>query len=315
MSLPSTIPSFISLIPVNVSSVRKTFTLPVASTNQGRLLVFKDAFGYSSNSSIALSTTGADILERSTTTGLFLNTNFGAWSLTNDGLNRWFILDSYTNSLYSTRFVLSNFSAGALTIAGNTTYANNALVLTTTASSLASSAYFPQKMSIGRFDTEFLVRFDNTQADGMALVIQNASSNALGAFGYGLGYQGINGSVAIRLDTYNGGGVPAGLGQFSTDILSNGTVATDQGASGVLNSFFGGLTSNTTWNFSVRATYNGTTLSYSITNTANNTIFTSNAAVNIPSIVAANTAWIGFTGGTGGAGQGCTVTQWSFRNI
>ncbi len=100
MSLPSTIQSFATIVPVNLSSVRKTFTLPVASTNQGRILIFKDAFGNASTSSLALSTTGADILERSTTTGVFLNTNFGAWSLTNDGINRWFLLDVFENTLF-----------------------------------------------------------------------------------------------------------------------------------------------------------------------------------------------------------------------
>ena len=63
-----------------------------------------------------------------------------------------------------------------------------------------------------------------------------------------------------------------------------------------------GITLNSNHPLNVVLTYDpATTLHFSITDTVTTNNFTTSWAVNIPSIVGGNTAYLGFTGGTGGA--------------
>lgn len=97
--VPIAIPSNVMVIPVNILSTSKTFTLPVVSTNQGRMLIFKDYYGTSANSTIRLSTIGLDRIERSGVSSMSLSYNFGAWTFMNDGRTNWFLTDVYKNTL------------------------------------------------------------------------------------------------------------------------------------------------------------------------------------------------------------------------
>jgi len=96
--VPITIPSNAMVIPVNLSSTSKTFTLPVVSTNQGRMLIFKDYYGNSANSTIRLSTIGLDRIESTGVSSTSLSLAFGAWTFMNDGLTNWFLTDVYQNT-------------------------------------------------------------------------------------------------------------------------------------------------------------------------------------------------------------------------
>lgn len=98
MATPITIPTNTFLIPVNVSSSYKTFTLPVVSTNPGRMIIFKDMFGCSTNSTIRLSTIGLDRIEQSNVSSMVLSNNYGAWTFMNDGFTNWFQTNVYTNT-------------------------------------------------------------------------------------------------------------------------------------------------------------------------------------------------------------------------
>jgi hypothetical protein len=60
-------------------------------------------------------------------------------------------------------------------------------------------------------------------------------------------------------------------------------------------------------------TYDGTTLTLTLTDTVTKATFTTSSVVNIPSIVGANTAYVGFTGGTGGATAVQNVLNWSYE--
>ena len=93
------IPANTSIFLVNVSSTAKTFRLPAVSSFPGRMIIFKDIFGAAQNSSIFLSTTGADIIERSTATTTRLSTSYGAWTYLNDGARTWFLADMYANTM------------------------------------------------------------------------------------------------------------------------------------------------------------------------------------------------------------------------
>jgi hypothetical protein len=96
--VPIAISSNVMVIPVNLSSMSKTFTLPVVSTNQGRMLIFKDYYGASAKSTISLSTIGMDRIERSGVSSMSLSQTFGAWTFMNDGFTKWFLTDVYQNT-------------------------------------------------------------------------------------------------------------------------------------------------------------------------------------------------------------------------
>ena len=64
--------------------------------------------------------------------------------------------------------------------------------------------------------------------------------------------------------------------------------------------------------FSVHMVYNGTTLTMTLTDGVTNATFTTSWTVNIPSIVGGNTAFVGFTGGTGGLTASQKIETWNF---
>ena len=275
--------------------------------------MFKDYYGTASNSTFIISTTGTDFLDDLNNRYTFSNA-FGSMSFVSDGVRSWRTIGLYNGGLTpSAGLSVFNFSDFAglsnnFTFAGTAAISGSRLLVTSNVGSSAGSVYYNQKVNIQSFTLVAEIRFELTNGDGGTFVIQNASSNARGGLGGGLGYSGIGTSVAIRFDTYSGS-----TGQLSTDVLSNGSIPTEVGASGILNTALG-LTAGQTWTLRLNATYSGTSLSYTITNTANNSNYTSNATINIPTIVGANTAWIGFTGGTGGATEIQYTTLWNFGN-
>ncbi len=98
-TVPRSIPAGSFLVPINTFSTLKTFTLPVVSTNPGRLLILKDYLGFASTNVIRLSTLGLDRIERSNISSMTLSNAYGAWTFTNDGRTNWFLTDVYSNSL------------------------------------------------------------------------------------------------------------------------------------------------------------------------------------------------------------------------
>jgi len=133
-------------------------------------------------------------------------------------------------------------------------------------------------------------------------------TNEFSFLGYGpgttTGTGGIPKSIAVKFDFYNN----AGEGAHSTGLYTNGaspTVpSTDMTASGV------NLLSGDVMN--VHMTYDGTTLTWTITDPTSGKTFTTSVAVNIPSIVGGNTAWVGFTAGTGGLTATQDILFWTY---
>ncbi|HWW81660.1 MAG TPA: hypothetical protein VNY82_18820, partial [Steroidobacteraceae bacterium] len=58
--------------------------------------------------------------------------------------------------------------------------------------------------------------------------------------------------------------------------------------------------------------YDGTTLTLTITDQVTTASFTTSTAINIPATVGANTAYVGFTGGTGGYTATQTIRSWTY---
>jgi len=96
--VPRSIPNSSFLLPINTFSTIKTFTLPVVSTNPGRVLILKDYLGSANSNVIRLSTIGLDRIERSNVSSMTLSNAFGAWWFQNDGITNWFLTSAYLNS-------------------------------------------------------------------------------------------------------------------------------------------------------------------------------------------------------------------------
>jgi hypothetical protein len=207
------------------------------------------------------------------------------------------------------------FSApGCMKFNGSTDLDDSRLQLTNGGQDEAGSAFCTTPVNISNFTTDFTFQLSDAQADGITFTIQNSSAgaSALGPAGGGLGYgpdapggtPGISNSVAVKFDLYNNDGE----GDDSTGLYTNGaspTVpASDMTSSGVI------LNSGDT--MTVHITYNGTTLAMTITDSTVNKTFSTSWPINIPQTIGGNTAFVGFTGGTGGLTASQKIETWTF---
>jgi hypothetical protein len=211
-----------------------------------------------------------------------------------------------------------NFAGGfagepTLTLNGGATISGTRLRLTDGGGTEARSAFFGAQINVQSFTNDFSFQLTSPNADGITFAIQNNAANAVGPSGGGLGYgpdtptgpTGIPKSVAVKFDLYNN----AGEGTNSTGWYTNGaspTVpATDLTPSGV------NLHSGDVMN--VHMTYDGTTLTWTVTDPTAGKTFTTSAKVNIPSVAGGNTAFVGFTGGTGGLTATQEIISWTYN--
>jgi hypothetical protein len=187
----------------------------------------------------------------------------------------------------------------------------------------AGSAWYAVPVNVQSFTTSFTLQFLNARANGMTFAIQSqpptssdssildvsGGPNALGNGATGLGYgassggslAGLLSSVAVKFDLYTGSGDTTGLYTNGGDLTQN---SVDMSSSGL------SLQSGNPLN--VTLTYNGTTLAMSITDTKTKASFSKSWTIDIPSTVGATTAYVGFTGGTGGLLAVQDVTAWTY---
>ena len=173
----------------------------------------------------------------------------------------------------------------------------------------AGSAFWTTPVNIQSFTTRFNFQITSPIGDGFTFTVQNAGTTALGNTGSGLGYGldpnggtsgGIAKSVAVKFDLRN----PAN----TTGVFTNGVAPTTPAVS--LTSSGVSLTSGDT--FAAQLVYSGTTLTLTLTDTVTNKTFTQAFTVNIPSTVGGNTAYVGFTGGTGASTAVQNIKTWTF---
>ncbi|WP_263359771.1 chitobiase/beta-hexosaminidase C-terminal domain-containing protein, partial [Acidicapsa ligni] len=211
---------------------------------------------------------------------------------------------------YTITTVTPAFATGVagteIILRGNAAFAGNALRLTDGASGQISAAWFSKKVSVSNFTTDFTFQLPTSSGDGFTFVIQNAPAGnwASGGNGASLGYGGITKSVAIKFDLYNN----AGEGSNSTGIYTNGAVPTLPSVSMPTSqiNLHGGHT------IQVHLVYNGTTLTQTMTDLTTKEVFTHAYTVNIPSVVGATTAFVGFTGSTGAYTSTQDILTWTY---
>ncbi len=204
----------------------------------------------------------------------------------------------------------TGFSASPqLVLNGSAAISGTAIALTNGGSGQAGTFFYATPVNIQAFTTNFTFQIVNPSADGMTFTIQNSTQKywAHGNNAGGLGYQGITPSVAVKFDLFN----DSGEGADSTGLYLNGAAPTipftDMSATGI------NLHSGDT--MAVQMSYDGTTLSMTITDTVTAATWSTSWPVNIPSTVGANTAYVGFTGGTGGLTSTQNVLTWSFAPV
>jgi Legume lectin domain/Chitobiase/beta-hexosaminidase C-terminal domain len=209
----------------------------------------------------------------------------------------------------------SGFTAGSMVLNGSSTLNGTRLRLTDGNANEAASSWFNVQANIQNFTTDFSFQINpgsNPTADGFTFAMQANNASAVGPLGGGLGYGpdtsggtgGIPNSVAVKFDLYSN----AGEGVDSTGLYTNGASPTVP-AVDMTNS---GVNLHTTDIFHVHMTYDGTNLTMTVTDTTTNASFTHAFPVNIPSIVGGNTAYVGFTGGTGGLTAIQEIINWTF---
>lgn len=203
-----------------------------------------------------------------------------------------------------------NFGSGfgsaqnSMRLNGSAALSNGLVQLTNGGSTEAGSAWFNTTVNITQFTNDFAFQLVNPNADGITFTIQNAGLSALGNTGGSLGYAGIGNSVAVKFDLYNN----SGEGIDSTGLYQNGAVpitpASDLSSSGI-NLHSGDK-------FSVHMTYNGATLAMTITDGSTGAVYNTSWSINIPQVIGSNTAYVGFTAGTGGLTATQNIQTWSF---
>ena len=198
-------------------------------------------------------------------------------------------------------------STAGLTLNGSTKASNDTrLQLTDGGVNEASSVFWNVPINIQAFTTTFEFQLSNAVngGNGFTFTIQNNGPTALGGSSAGLGYQDILKSVAVKFNFYN----YMNEGNDSTGVYINGQApvnpSVDISSSGIqLNSDDG-----------IQATisYDGTTLMLTLHDLVTNDVFTSSQAINIPATIGSNTAYVGFTGGSGGLSSSQKLLNWTY---
>ena len=175
----------------------------------------------------------------------------------------------------------------------------------------AGSAFYSTAVNIRSFKTDFTFQLSNAAADGFTFTLQGQGANALGGSGGALGYSegerpGLQKSVAIKFDLYNNGGE----GFNSTGLYVNGAApyfpSIDLTRSGI------DLHSGST--IRVNLTYDGKTLAMKMTDQVTSASWFTQFDVDIPGIVGGDSAFAGFTGGTGGERASQKILTWIFQS-
>ena len=198
----------------------------------------------------------------------------------------------------------SGFTAGSLSLNNGPKVTGGLLQITDGGVGEDRSAWFASEVPVQAFTTNFTFQQLNASADGMTFAIQGENVWALGDPGGGLGYQGITNSVAVKFDLYNN----SGEGSDSTGLYTDGAIPTVPSvdlSSTAINLHSGDI-------MNAQMVYDGTNLTLTLTDTVTNGTVTEVFPVNIPSIVGGSTAYVGFTGATGGLTATQNVLSWTY---
>jgi hypothetical protein len=179
-----------------------------------------------------------------------------------------------------------------MTLNGGASLNGTRLRLTDGKDDEARSAFFAYPVNIEKFSTSFQFQITEPAADGFTFTIQGAGPTAVGGLGGSLGYLGIPEGVAVKFDLYSN----AGEGPDSTGLYIGNSPPTVPD----VNLTATGINLHSGDIFNVQLTYSGSTLIVVITDTVTKASATQTYTADIPAAVGSETAYVGFTAGTGG---------------
>ena len=305
---------------------------PVASatytlTTQATMPVFNPPPGsYASVQSVAISTTTLNATIYYTTDGTKPTSSSAKYTGpvsvgTTETLSAIAVASGLSNSpvasgLYTidlggvTSISFSNgFAAGGMNLLGSAKLNGSSLELTDGAGGEAAAAWYQVEANIDTFATDFTFQVTpgtSPTADGFTFAMQGNNTTALGLSGSGLGFAGIPSSVAVKFDLYSNDGE----GTDSTGLYLNGASPT----SPAVDMSTSGVDLHSGHPFHAHLTYDGTTLTLTLTDTTTNADFTTSWPVDIPTTVGDNQAYVGFTGGTGGNTAIQNIQTWIYTS-
>jgi hypothetical protein len=201
-----------------------------------------------------------------------------------------------------------NFSAEGVQFNGDASPSGGSLELTDGGTNEVSTAFLTTPVNVQSFTTDFDFQLINAKADGFTFTIQNVGPDALapGALGGDLGYAGIKHSVAVKFDLYQNPGDPSNdsTGLFVDGARPIGPSSIDL-TGGKINLHGGDL-------LDAHLAYDGTTLTLTIIDLAKLVIWSYPFTIDIPGTVGGSTAYIGFTGASGGLTAIQQISDWQF---
>ena len=185
-------------------------------------------------------------------------------------------------------------------------FPGNTLELTNGGSNEAGSAFYTTPVNIQSFTTDFTFQLTNPAADGFTFTIQNVGPGAWALTASSLGYAPIGESVAIKFDLYQN---PGDASNNSTGIYVDGALPTGR----AIDLTGSGINLHSGDKMDAHITYDGTTLNLTITDLVTLATWSHPFTINIPASVGGNTAYVGFTGGTGGLTATQQILSWSYE--
>jgi hypothetical protein len=168
----------------------------------------------------------------------------------------------------------------------------------------------------GSFTTSFILNARpasaTSDADGITFVIEAdpRGSSALGGGGGSLGYQGIPNSVAIKFDLFS-----QGSHKSTTGLFVNG--GSTSGTAGQVDMSTAGIDFRQNHTYQVDLAYDGLTLTETVRDLVSGKVFTTSYALDLRATIGSDTAYVGFTGATGGEAAWLAIESWtaSFNSL
>jgi hypothetical protein len=217
----------------------------------------------------------------------------------------------------------SNPSAGNDDLTANQSYAWGPMFLggvcrlTDKGSSETASIFSREKVNVSQFENSFVFQILNggpgdasdgegNSADGITFTIQAQGSDAMGAAGGSLGYEGITKSFCVKFDTVPNNNDPS--------VSSTGIYGGGEGPFGGYDLMQEGIKLRSQHPFRVDMTYDGAVLQVRITDLVTNAFSRQRYNVDIPKIVGSRLAYVGFTGATGLGTSAQDILKWYYAS-
>ena len=183
----------------------------------------------------------------------------------------------------------------------------SAIQLTDNRGGEATSVFYNSPIGVGPFSTSFTLQdTPHDGADSLSFVIQSDPRGlaALGGSGGAGGYGGITNSIAVKFDLWNHGNHEP----YSTGLFTGGQNPDSDTSKDVS---LAPIALGSGHPLQITFVYDGTTLMEMVRDTVTGQTFSHNYPLNLAQVIGGNSAYVGFTAGTGGVASTQSILNWS----